>query len=187
MPKEGRSVMPHEASRGIFYSGVLAILTIVYTARAITWWASPTEGRIAGVDWVSGWMSTEVVASLWVVVAVACAVGAVATAKRCRKYRNLSIAIGIIAFVIPMLIALYFFGSTILWYWNLADGHPPPEVNRSWRDSGSPTGWVTGVEYLSWSLIAAWSLMVHTGTTTMIARMMRALRRALHHQEVTDA
>ena len=73
--------MPQEDLRGIFYSGVLAILTAVYSARAFTWWTSPTAGRIAGVDWVAGWMSTQIVASLWAATALVCAIGAVEKAK----------------------------------------------------------------------------------------------------------
>lgn len=172
--------MPHESARGVFYPGVLVILAGVYLARGITWWASPTPGRAAGIDWVSGWMSTGVVAALWFLTAAAALLGVVLAARTRR--RTLLIIAGMVPVVIPMIISLYFFASTAIWYFDPDPMNPPTPVD--WRDQGSQQGWVTGVEYLAWSLMALWGLLVHTGAVRMLARVGRAAHRGVQ-EEVT--
>lgn len=162
--------MPHDSARGVFYPGLLLILAGVYLARGLTWWTTPTPGRAAGIDWVSGWMSTYVVAILWLITGLAALVSCW-LATRSRR-RTLLIVTSLLTVVIPAVIACYFFASTVI-YW--ADPYPmdPPEPTH-WRDMGSETGWVTGIEYAAWSLVSLWGLVAHTGAVRMLARMWRA-------------
>ncbi|MDO5619261.1 hypothetical protein [Kocuria sp.] len=107
------------------------------------------------------------------------------SAKRCSRHRNVVIAAGTITVLVPMLIAVYFFGSTLLYLLDPTPGWPPPGAPpEAWHDKGSPQAWVTGVAYCSWGLICAWALMVHTGTTVMLSRVLRAARRGASGQEV---
>lgn len=166
--------MPHESARGVFYPGIMLILTPIYIIRGVSWWSTPTEKRVAGIDWVAGWLTHQDVAVMWWVTAAAALLSAV-LALRTRRRTALIVA-SMVTVVVPMIIALWFFGSTLVW---LLDPDPmlPPEP-AGWRDLGSPSGWVTGWEYMSWSLVALWALMVHTGAARIVSRVWSASRRA---------
>lgn len=158
--------MTVEASHKLFYPGLLVLLAGVYTIRAITWYASPTPGRAAGVEWVSGWMSTQLVAGAWVVVAALCAVGLVGCIRSWPP--GVLAALGVVVVAIPAIIGGYFIASTIVFYADPTPGWPPPpqavgDPEQTWRDRGSKQGWVTGSEYILWSLTSLWGLLVHTG------------------------
>lgn len=167
--------MPHSASRQVFYPGLMVIVTAVYAMRGVTWIVDTTPGRASGVEWVVGWMSTDVVGVLWLAAAAASMLAAVSVA---RHRRNCTIILGALAVFIPALVAMFFFGSTVVFFLDPTPGSPPPgAAPSSWWDRGNPRGWITGVEYTGWALVGMWGLMVHTGTTTMLTRIWKALRR----------
>lgn len=172
--------MPHEAARGMFYPGLMLILAGIYLVRGITWWTTPTPGRAAGIDWVSEWMSTGVIAGLWFVTAAAAVLAAVLALKSRR--RTLLIVLSLVTIVLPVTVSLYFFASTVIFWFDPTPLDPPDPTH--WRDQGSETGWVTGIEYAGWALVSFWGLLVHTGAVKMLARMWRAARSGVH-REVT--
>lgn len=146
--KNMNSIVP--ASRSGFFVAFLAVIAVSHAALAVTWWGAPTASRVAGVDWVAGWMNTGMIATLWTLAAVLAALGVGLAVVQGERARGRLIWIGAALVVIPGLVGGYFLGASALWW-------------STGGQAGSASGWVTASAYLTRALITAFALTVHTG------------------------
>lgn len=168
--------MPERRQSSAFYAGFLLIAATVYGGLALSWTGGGTPGRADGVQWVAGWMSTDVVAYIWAAGAAVIAVGGVLGLVRPCRYRGMVLVSGVTSVAVPLLLGAIFVGSWIVWMLDDPSDPVPPVGARHWQDLGSPKGWVTAVSYWGFAAFAAWNLFYETSVVPLVARVVRVAR-----------
>lgn len=126
-----------------FYTGFLSVLTLIYGALSFSWFYAQTPGRIAGLEWVN-FLGPDLVGVIWLLGSLAALVGAI-TASRTKRRPQIEFVAGLITIAVPLLLGLFFYGSTVVFYLN---------------GLGTPFGWVTGVSYSGYCLMSVWAFLV---------------------------
>lgn len=122
-PPVRSSIDIHRALRG----GIALILGAVYTWLGVTWLLTPTETRLAGIEWAG--LTGDYIGAWWIAGGILSIIGALAV----RNARRFSIAI-FATIVTPMVVAALFFWSIF---------------------HGNPRGHITFGSYIPYSIIAA--------------------------------
>lgn len=105
-------------------SRMLLCCSFVYLWLAYSWATTPTQSRLAGISWIPFPIDEKAIAVLWFAGSVFALLGAL-----CKK---LTIPVAVIPAIVPVLIALIFFGA--------------------WLDSGEVAQLTTVVSYAGFGI-----------------------------------